>query len=517
MRRPNVLIFMSDQHNARCMSGVGHPNVRTPNLDALAERGVRFELAFAQNPICTPSRVSFFSGQYVHNHCYYGLMGPAPNYLPSMFQRFREAGYHIGMVGKIHTPYGWLEKDCHFVRDAYGAHGSARYVDSDFDKYLWALGLLGERDDDRLQEQPPSSKGQSIDARPSRLPYEHSVEGWCIKEAIRFLHERPDDKPFLLWVSVPRPHQIYAPSRQFWDMYPEDAIVPPPNFGDDLHDKPPYVRRRLEQLKTGSWTLFEPRTYEAGYKRVLRGYFGCVTQVDYALGELLKALDELHLRENTIIIYTSDHGEFAGEFGLLEKAPGISFDAVCRIPFIWSWAGNIAEGVTCEELVESIDMYPTLCELVGMDIPHEVDGLSIRPLLEGHSEPLREAAFTECPWSKAVRTKEWRYVYRPRQMFPDANPNDAICELYDMRNDPWQRRNLLYGDVSDEHRRIAEQLKSLLLDWLIKTHRVVTALPIVTPNGEFIGSAPPDFITSDGKISIRQIESLIERQYVNYL
>ncbi len=469
--RPNILLLMSDQHNARCTGYAGHPDAETPQLDRLAAQGTVFEAAFAQNPICTPSRVSYLSGQYPHNHGYYGLLGPAPDHLPSLFSQFRAAGYYSGAIGKIHTPYGWIEAPADVVLDAYGDEAGGT---NDFDAYLRRIDprLVADRDDTYLQEWVATGgRGQGLDARPSRLPFEHCVDHWCASEAMRFLMERPADRPFLLWVSFPRPHETYLPSAQFWERYDEARLTLPPSADEPLRDKPPNQRRTREaQRAAGSPTwIFEPRTYAAGRRRVLRGYLGCVSQVDACVGLLLDYLDAAHLTDDTIVIYCADHGDFAGEHGIVEKAPGISYDAITRVPMLWSWPGRFSAGGRVHDLVETIDVFPTLCELAGLRTPDSVDGRSIAPLLRGTEMPPREAVFTENAWSKAIRTRRWKFVYYPPGVFPEEPA--PVGELYDLERDPREVDNLFYRP---EHRPIVEQLRSDLLAWLVTTTRATT-------------------------------------------
>ncbi|MCA9443169.1 MAG: sulfatase-like hydrolase/transferase, partial [Candidatus Omnitrophica bacterium] len=322
----NVLYIMSDQHNAKFLSCKGHPDVKTPHLDRLAEEGVRFENAICQNPICTPSRVSYLSGQYCHNHGYWGLSGPRPKGLPNLFGHFRRAGYTTGAVGKIHCPAYWVEDET----DTFMDMGCSIGGKTDFIPYLKSKGLLDLRDDGIYPEQG-SQKYQSLDGRKSNLAYEDCIDGWTARQAIQFMEgATKGDKPFFLEVSFPRPHELYAPSEPFWSMYDETKISLPPNADYDMSLKAPHLRKTAESQRKGNWTLFEPRTFEAGRLRKLHGYLGCVSQMDHAVGEVVGWLDDHGLAENTIVVYASDHGDYGCEHGIMEKAPGICSDAITR-------------------------------------------------------------------------------------------------------------------------------------------------------------------------------------------
>ena len=205
---PNILFLFSDQFNARCLSVAGHPDVQTPNLDRLAHEGVRFENTYTQNPVCTPSRVSFLSGLYPSTHGYYGLYGREPDQaMTSMFSYFREQGYRTGALGKLHTPRYWIEKDCQFVYDEFLEHPN----------YLEGAGYYDENDN------RPFNGNRN--GKLSNLPFEHSCESVLVKQTVRFLRNLgepadrgADDVPWFAWVSFARPHSPLTPSEPFASM-----------------------------------------------------------------------------------------------------------------------------------------------------------------------------------------------------------------------------------------------------------------------------------------------------------
>ncbi|MHB9023536.1 MAG: sulfatase family protein [Armatimonadota bacterium] len=511
--RPNVLFIISDQHHAKCLGHAGHPQVQTPNLDRLAAEGVRFTNAITNSPICTPSRMCYLSGQYVHNHGYFGLSGQNPAGLPTLFGHFRQAGYATAAIGKIHCPDGWVEEDCDVFMEAYAELSGEGH--SHYDDYLRALGLDAERDDAFLQEQGPNARFQTIEGRSSRLPYEHSVEGWCELEARQFIVSC-DERPWMMQVSLPRPHEIYAPAREFWDLYDHEGIWLPPNADADLTLKAPHLRQARRWYDDPAGMLFEPKTYEALRRRKQHGYLGCISQVDFAVGELLDFLQAQGLAENTIVIYTSDHGDFASEFGLLEKAPGICADAICRIPSIWRWPGHFSAGHASTQLMETVDLAPTLCALCGLDPMLTADGEDITPLLHGEDTPVHAIGVTEHPWSKAVLKDGWRLVYYPRGFFagePDC-PED-FGELYNLADDPWEMRNLYFDPAYQDK---VMELQRALLDWTITTTRVKTILPPKVARDR-TGSSVWEremfhqHLEADGKLSWRDVAALKMKMY----
>ena len=472
-RRMNVLHIIADQHHAACLRHAGHSQVITPNLDRLAEQGVRFTRAYAQNPICTPSRVSIFSGQYCHNHGYYGLSGPVPvPELPSFLLHFRRHGYRTAAFGKIHTPddpVNWLKDHTDELGECY-SYAPGGSLSAAYEKYLQARGVLQDEDSVRLPEFPGV---QQHDARPSRLPYEHSVEGWSVSQAIRFIDSSPD-RPFCVQVSLPRPHQCYTPDRKFWEMYPDDLALPSTLY-DDPSLRPPHFQAAAAALKRMKW-LVEPRTFEAGCRRVWRGYLACITQVDYAVGQLMAYLERTGQIENTVIVYGADHGAYSGQHGIPEKAPGICSDAVCRVPLIWRVPGVPATGRALHDFVENIDIAPTLASLCGLPPMTSTDGYNLSDLLHGAGKALREVAVTENPWSKGLRWGPWRFVHYQREMF-----GKDVGELYNLDEDPEERCNL-YHDGSAQP--VVEQSRRLLLEWLIRTTRIKTMHPTLPGRAE---------------------------------
>lgn len=468
--RPNVLEIISDQHMADCMGAEGHPQAITPNMDRLAENGVRFRHAYTQNPICTPSRVSVLSGQYCHNHGYYGLSGPTPPNLPSFLGHFRAHGYQTAGIGKLHLPddpVNWLLHDNAldvFKEAIFSATG--RPYDSPYFDYVAALGLTALDDSRGLPEFPGRAHWEG---RPSNVPFEHSIEGWCIKEAMRFI-DGCGDQPFCMQVSLPRPHAPYTPAREFWEMYPDDIELPASFFTEPAL-RPPHFQQTVERNKADTG-LIEPRGFQHVTRRRWRGYLACTSQVDHCVGMLVHYLEQVGKTEDTIVVYHSDHGAYTGTYGIPEKAPGICSERVCRIPYIWYVPGVTHPGGASKALVENVDIASTLTALCGLPPMSTVDGHDITPLLNGQCEAVREVAVTENPWSKSLRWKEWRFVHYQPKMFAGQD----VGELYHIGDDPDELHNLYY---EPEYQKTVEQCRRRLLEWLIGTTRNRTTWPAV--------------------------------------
>ena len=235
---------------------------------------------------------------------------------------------------------------------------------------------------------------------------------------------------------------------------------------------PQPTKRRImiasaRRWRESPWQLFQPKTFAAGRLRKLRGYLGAVSQVDAALGKLLDYLRASGQAKNTIVVYTSDHGDYAAEHGIMEKAPGICSDAITRVPLIWWAPGRIKPGRAVAEIIELVDISNTLCSLAKVEAMETSDGRDITPLFAGERSADERIGLTEFAWSKSIRKGDYRLVHYPRAMFAQEYPT-GFGELYDLAVDPWEMSNL-YFDGS--YREKVEELRAELLEWLITSTR----------------------------------------------
>lgn len=455
-KRPNVLWIMTDQFNANCL-GTGDRGVKTPWLDQLAGEGIRFDRAYCNNPICSPSRISFISGQYPHNH---GVLGNAnfelddynPNTVSAVFSR---AGYQTGLVGKAHMIKNWDEQGFEYIKycDLCDADPDDPFSVSYF-KYLHQNGLTDEYD---LGVHSASHPGGDRTAFISRIPQKHCVETWTGEEGISFLEQQDQDRPFFLQLSFQRPHEPHTVPYDSGLLYDPDEIELPANAKDLFENRFKGHHSAMQQYYSQTHGCpYRPQD-EAELKRQLAFYFSLITYIDDQIGKVIQYLKESGKYENTIVIFTADHGEFAGEHGLVLKNMGI-FESVHRIPFILRYPG-CPQGHVIDEIIESVDLYPTLCQLAGIEIPGQVDGESFLPVIE-QKKPGK--SYTVCEWSfldhydgmvYAIRNRHFRLVY-----FVSTQE----CELYDTRNDPGELNNL-YGDPS--YRSVQEKLLRILIPY----------------------------------------------------
>jgi choline-sulfatase/uncharacterized sulfatase len=472
----NILMVLADQHNAGLLGFQGHPQARTPNLDRFAASGIVFENAYTQNTICTPSRVSILSGQYCHNHGYYGLTGPTRTGINNYMREFKQAGYRTAAYGKLHLPNSprhWLEDDLDEFGDTY-ERADGTIGESEFFDHLDELGIRDQEDSWHNHRDYKPEVSITWDSCPSKLPYEHTQEMWCAQKAMSFMRESCDT-PFCVQIALQRPHHPLLPSKQFWDLYPDDIDLPE-TYDAEPTERPDAFKEQAASYQNTEWEFAEQGDdWIKGAKRAWKGTLACVSQMDDVFGRLMRFLEENDLDKNTIVIYGSDHGGYHGIHGIREKAPGICSREVCRVPYIWRVPGITPQGGLSQALVENTDMAPTLMSLCGLGEMESADGTDITELLKGGQSEVHRVAVTENAWTKAIVFDNYRLVYYPNEIY-----GHEVGELYDRKEDPNEQTNLYFNE---SHREVRERGIRLLMDWLITTTRVVTAFPAAFKRG----------------------------------
>lgn len=455
-RRPNVLFIAVDDLNTR-LGCYGDPMVRTPNLDRLARRGVRFARAYCQFPLCNPSRVSLLLGRYpttteTVDFAWPALLGRDWVTLP---QHFRASGYEVRLLGKIY----------HFDKDLM-KHWSAEEAPGDEYPPDWSGGDKWVRKSQEVHAQmladltryepyrtlaPPTAKFATMlrtwanvfgpvpdEAEPGAeakaKAYEWTADVKNAKQAVDLLQQwARRDKPFFLGVGFYKPHVPLRVPKRFFDLYPPDKIALPEDFAptptaDEL--VPPYALR-------GNLDLFyEERVTPQRAKEAIAAYYACTTFMDEQLGHVLDALDRSGLRDNTVIVLWGDHGWHLGEKGMWAK--GTLFEPSAHAPLIIVDPRKKTGGQTCWRTVEFVDVYPTLVQLCGTTRPPGLEGTSLGALLDKPTAAWDKPAFT------LVAREDWlgRSVRTERYCYTEWDEGRRGVELYDLQADPAERRNL---------------------------------------------------------------------------
>jgi arylsulfatase A-like enzyme len=438
-RRPNVLIIMTDQHRRNYMTAAGNPIVPTPNIDRIASRGVRFTNAVCPYPVCLGSRMAFMSGNYAHTTGAIANTDLLPWKTPTMAHHFANQGYHTGVIGKMHFNDGHH----HGFQYSLGFNDWFMYLGPKVQNYA------DECANDFMTPQffksiTPEGSGFGLPELPgvwgSKRPWDGHVkriglpsefadpedefDSFVARESCRFLERYgKDDEPFLLLTSFLKPHSPCNPPHPSVDHYPADKVKLPP-IGD-ITQYPQWIQKRIARFQAlGSERL----------RNEYAGHLGNLAFVDTCIGRVYQKLEELGLSNDTIVIYTSDHGDMYGDHGLMGKF--CLFDPSVGVPLIVSQPGQLPEGMTSDALVEYFGIFPTIAELTGVPPPTNIDAQSFAQLVRDPGAAGPEAQFAEFNLRSAndcymVRTKRFKYNY---------NHGD-IPELYDLDGDPSESVN----------------------------------------------------------------------------
>ena len=490
--RPNILFIMADQLRADYLGCAGHPAMRTPNIDALAADGVMFDRAYSQAPVCGPSRMSFYTGRYVINH------GSTYNYVPlrvgewTMGDHLRPLGYRVALIGKTHmkpdivgmqrlgidpeSSLGVLVSECGFEpyeRDD-GLHPD-QSLDPDLAYNVWLRGL-GYDSANPWHDYANSAVGSDGEvlsgwylrhaALPARVREEHSETAYMTDRAMAFIDEA-GDTPWCLHLSYIKPHWPYVAPDPYHRMYGIEDVLPANRGAAERHHENPVVGAFRQHEESVNFCKEEVR------RTVIPTYMGLISQLDHHLGRLFGFVQERGLWDDTLIVFTSDHGDYLGDHWLGEK--DLFHEEVSRLPMIVrdpSPAADATRGTRTDRLIESIDLVPTFVEAAGGEtLDHVLEGRSLMPLLHGDSpDGWRGAVFAECDYAYRharhhlgvgadecrafmVRTADWKLnVYQ-----------GFGAELFDLRNDPGELNDL--GD-DPGHAAIRGELHTVLEDWL---------------------------------------------------
>jgi len=451
---PNIVILMADQMRHDVMGCAGHPLVQTPHLDALAHRGTRFSHAFCTSPLCGPSRASFFTG--THPNTNGGVSHPNGNHrsgkkffpqlkehITSTVRPFRDAGYrtHASGYRGFHVFRGehdfnddldWLG----FQTQGMEMHDYELAVGTQTARQYQLHGIHGE-----MWE--PSYA--NIEGEPFPLGDEHMFDSRVAQDASAFLGEQTADQPFLLYCGFRAPHTPWCAPPQLHDLYDPKDIGPLPDYRARHHHIPRRLHERIEYFDIAYYP-------EQMVRRSIAGYYGFVSYLDDCVGRVLQALDATGQRENTIVVFASDHGEMLYRHGLCEKQ--CFFEDSVRIPMIMNGPG-VPQGQTTDAFASLMDVLPTMQWTSGLEPAGICEAVDLRPALRG--ETVRDHVMAEFYHSldpcRMVRDGRYKYIHT----------EDDICELYDLNHDPDEMLNLAWYP---QYRPLVEHYDALVCaDW----------------------------------------------------
>jgi len=365
MTPPNILWLCTDQQRYDTIGALNNPHIRTPNIDQLVAEGVAFTHAVCQSPICTPSRASFLTGQYASTvHACTNGNETWADAAPLVTKVLADAGYDGGLVGKLHLSGGADRTEPRLANDGY------RYFQfSHAPRDSWPAG----------HDYADWVRTQGYDfaklcENPATLPPALHQTTWCTEKSIDFIEEDHEGQPWFLSFNPYYPHPPFAPPQEYRERY-DPATLPPPLFREsDLA-----AQAKLAGVDFQS-VVRRPEEFDAQTVKAI--YYGMIEMVDEGIGRILEALDRTGQRENTLIIFMSDHGETLGDHGLLQKGCRF-YEGLVRVPLIFAWRGHFQPGLVSAALVELTDVAPTLLEICGLPQPARMQGRSLLPLLNG--------------------------------------------------------------------------------------------------------------------------------------
>ncbi|MCA9446218.1 MAG: sulfatase [Candidatus Omnitrophica bacterium] len=418
--KPNILVILTDDQAFRAI-GYNNPEVLTPNMDRLAGEGVIFENAYISTPICAASRASLLTGVYPQQNGSVGLS--AEGFKKTVIEE-----------GKYRTPAQFLDAQGYKTGFAGKSH-------------------LGDPKAYGFQE------GEEIKERNDDPSFERAGV---------FLRERVEDgEPFFFWLATHQPHIPLQPESKWTGLYRDREITIDPNF----QESPPegslfnqglpgesYYRDSKLKSNYGETSAGPPRSREE-IETFIRGYYATITRLDHQIGELVKILEAGGKLENTAILFLSDNGYLLGNHGLGNKIT--MHEEAVRVPMFLRWGGLQNKGIRTDELVSSVDLYPTVMDIAGVENPEWLEGKSLLPLCENPDEPLRDYVASECvgvggepgQGHRMVRSKEWKYI------LTGVN-EDAV---FNEEEDPYEMNNLV---GSEENRETLNRMREWMAEWM---------------------------------------------------
>ena len=436
-RRPNVLLIMADDLS-NDLGTYGNRVVKTPNLDRLAARGVRFDRAYNQYPLCNPSRASLLSGLRPDTIRIYDLTTALRKVRPdvvTMPQLFQRSGYVSARVGKIYHYMNPTDIGTSGLDDppSWNQVVNPRGIDKDEEPLL-------------TNHTPGRQLGSALAFYASPAPDEEHTDGKVATETIALL-EKNKDGPFFIGAGFYRPHCPFIAPRKYFDLYPLDRIAARPFSPEQMTEVPAAALFTTP----ANWNVTVDQRRET-----IRAYYASISFLDAQVGRVLDALDRLRLSEHTIVLFMSDHGYNLGEHGQWMKQS--LFEPSARAPVIFAGPG-VSKGGASSRTVEFTDLYPTLADLAGIATPSVLEGRSLRPLLRNPKAAWNRPALTQVQrgtgqnafMGYSIRNEKWRYT--------EWDDGKQGVELYDETTDPAEAHNLA---ADPKHRTIVKNMQTLL-------------------------------------------------------
>ena len=465
MKLPNIIIFTADEMRGDCISLGGKINsvIKTPTIDDLAMDGVAFTNCFTVNPVCVPSRIAVFTGQYVHSSGHRSLYQLLQPHEENLFRLLKEKGYEVIYIGRNDA----------FSKEAFKSSVTKRIPVKYSSK--WKTNPYPK--EHRLRKS--FYFGERTKEEAEDMDYK------IITKAIKYLESTPN-QPFCLFIGFSFPHPPYTVEEPYFSMYNRTKIPEP--IPAVLDDKPEFMRLINQKYGLNNLSAND-------FQEIIATYYGMVSRVDHQLGTIISKLKDIGEYENSAIFFFSDHGDFAGDYSLTEKWPNAFQDSLIKIPLIAKIPGINPENYKLDQLVENIDIFPTILDIAQVNTKYTHFGKNLMPLIKGDAESHRDYVYSEGGYnprepqcfeivfkdpdafgvgiyydktnipnedrttvarSVMIRSKGWKLVIRDK----------GKEELYDLINDPKELKNLIDTSTYDN---IKTELKENLIRWYLNT------------------------------------------------
>ncbi len=450
--KPNLLFLFSEEHHPDVLSPAGHPHVQTPHLQRLADEGVYVRNAYCATPLCIPSRTSTLLGRFSHdtgivdNDNRLDRMGDQPN----LARNLRESGYRTCHIGKTHLGTSWDETAERLDRLGFeesiatrGKIGMAKDWEGDpYVEFQKTEGIRQRFVEDYERRAALRRQGDKSDTQPSVLKPDQTHDGWITCRAVEWLEQVQEDRPFYLSVNWAGPHVYRDPPQEYARLYSPDSMDPP--IEDPMKDAPEWLRARQQEESAA--------TGPGAWKTIRAAYYGQVSMIDNGVGRILKVLEDRDLLEDTLIVFTADHGEMLLDHGMIGKT--LLYESSVRVPFLARYPKAFPGGSRPGSMLSLVDLAPTFLEWAGAAPLPVMHGQTLTPLLTGR-EDNRTTVFSEFKGMKMVRQGSWKLV---------TDPEGECDQLFDLTQDPDELHNLAATEPGKK-----TKLKQQLHEWICST------------------------------------------------
>lgn len=449
MNQPNILILHLDQLRQDCLGCYGNPDVHTPNIDALAQDSVTYQNHYTVYPICTPSRYSFFSSLYVHQHGAWDNHSTLPNGYPTFPKQLQKSGYYTSAVGKMHMTPTYQNIGFSEMQLA-EQNGIGRFED-DYHRFLMEHGKIDRFDlhhqSDLFRQSPTSHLYDMCQCSESDLDLEFYSSEWITQNALSQIDAWDPKQPELLMIGYINPHHPFDPPAPYSTMYNPDT----------LHLLPGYLDQPIPFDTQANGTPVDYSTItESEMRSIMAAYYGMITEIDDGIGSIIQKLKEKGLYDNTIIVFTSDHGEYLGYHHMILKCNHL-YDPLAKIPLLIKYPQQQFCGNIDPSLSENIDVAVTILDACNQPVPASMQGISLL------RKKRRNYVFSEGQYG-TEQSPNIGYMFRSDSYKLLVRGSFKNAVLYDLKKDPYEQHNVAH---LSEYQEILKEFQAALSDFVL--------------------------------------------------